>query len=537
MSSGPGDRLDSWKEIAVYLNRSVRTVRRWEREEGLPVHRHLHHTLASIYAHKSELDAWRTSLSHAPISGTSSHETSIAVLPFANLSAGPHDYFADGLTDEVTAALSKVRALRVISSTSSRTFRDTSKGAKTIAAKLGVRYLLEGSVRREGDRLRVTAQLIDATTDHHVWADIYDGTLEDVFAIQERLARMIVHALELRLTADEEKRLVEHPIDNLPAYECYLRARHEGWRWQKETIDHAVHLLSSALAIIGDNARLYAALGLAHLQYREAGIDFGEQPLLDAEACEQKVFALEQPSASGLQLRGWIHYSRGRVREAVRDLEAALEIDANNADTLLLLSNCYLISGRVAAARPLISRLLTVDPLTPLTRCMPAWADILEGNFAAAIEPYRQMLEMDPANPMARLFYVWVLTLNGRQDLVRETIAAVPPELRDSVPARLSFFLAHANAGKRLEAEAALTPEIEAAATATDVFPRFLADGFALLGMAESALRWLEIAIDRGFINYPFLARHTPFFAFLRGDPRFEELLQIVQDRWEHFEA
>ena len=118
---------------------------------------------------------------------------SIAVLPFTNLSTDPENaYFADGLTDEVTADLSKVRALRVISRTSAMTFKDTAKDVKTIAGELGVRYVLEGSVRRAGGRLRITARLIDASTDAHLWADKYDGTVADVFAFQERLARTIV---------------------------------------------------------------------------------------------------------------------------------------------------------------------------------------------------------------------------------------------------------------------------------------------------------------------------------------------------------
>ena len=339
------------------------------------------------------------------------------MLPFTNLSTDPeNEYFADGLTDEVTADLSKIGALRVISRTSAMTFKRTTKDVSTIGRELGVRYLLEGSVRRAGDRLRITAQLIDAATDDHLWADKYDGSVEDVFAIQERLARVIVEALELRLTADEDRRLADRPIANVHAYECYLRARQEAWRWRKDAIDHAIQLLHNGLAVVGDNARLYAALGHAYLQYREAGIDLGEGPLDQAEDCARKVFALEPESASGLQLRGWIHYSRGRIQHAVRDLKAALEIEPNNADTLLLLINCYLISGKVPTARPLIERALAVDPLTPVTRCMPAFADAMDGNFATTVEPYRQMCEMDPGNPMARLFYVWVLALNHRTD-------------------------------------------------------------------------------------------------------------------------
>ena len=543
MPSDPGDRLESWKAIAAYLKRSVRTVRRWEREEGLPVHRHVHKALGRVHATKSELDAWRERAlrgpaAPAPDRAASERTKAIAVLPFANLSTeAENEYFADGLTDEVTATLSKVRSLRVTSGTSSRRFRGTTKAVHAIAAELGVRCLLEGSVRRAGNRLRITAQLIDASTDDHVWADTYDGTLEDVFAIQERLARVIVEALQVRLTADEEERLAERSIHDLAAYECYLRARQEGWRWRKDAIDRAVHLLRDALAIIGDNARLYAALGLAYLQYREAGIDFGDRPLVEAEKCAQKVFALGEASGSGLQLRGWIHYSRAAVQEAVRDLKAALDIDPSNADTLLLLSNCYLISGKVSAARPLIARLVSVDPLTPVTRCMPAWADILDGDFAAALAPYRQMFEMDPANPMARLFYIWVLVLNGQGDAVHALLQGFEPEVRDTVPARISFFLGHALAGRRREAQAALTERIEAVATAADVFPRMIAQGFALAGMHEPAMRWLQVAVDRGFINYPFLARHDPFFEPLRNDPRFKQLLGVVHERWETFAA
>lgn len=548
MPAASDDRLDSWKEIAAYVSRGVRTVRRWEREEGLPVHRHVHRVLGSVYAYKSEIDAWRQSGprrpgSRPPAAGPGidlgpGPLKSIAVLPFTNLSTDPeNEYFADGLTDEVTAVLAKVRTLRVISRTSSMTFKGRTGDVKTIARALGVRYLLEGSVRRAGSRLRITAQLIDATTDGHLWADSYDGTVEDVFAIQERLARVIVAALELQLTADEDRRLAERPIANVHAYECYLRARQEGWRWRRDAIDHAIQLLRNGLALVGENARLYAALGFAHLQYREAGIDFGEGPLREAEVCAEKIFALEPESASGRQLRGWIHYSRGRIQEAVRDLKAALEIEPNNADTLLLLSNCYLISGRVSVARPLIDRILAVDPLTPLSRCMPGYADALEGHLAAALEPYRQMFEMDPGNPMARLFYVWALALNRRTEEIGAIVQAFPAEARDSLPARLALFLGHAAAGSRAEAQAALTPDIDAAATATDFFPRLLAQGYALAGRPERALQCLAIAVDRGFINHPYLARHDPFLESLRGDPRFQRLLEAVHDRWQRFEA
>jgi tetratricopeptide (TPR) repeat protein len=353
--------------------------------------------------------------------------------------------------------------------------------------------------------------------------------------MQERLARAIIGALEVRLSADEDRRLADRPIDNLHAYECYVRARQEAYRWRKDAIDHAIQLLRNGLALVGDNARLYAALGHAFLQYREAGIDVTDAPVDEAETCVRKVFSIDPGSAPGFQLRGWIHYCRGNIQEAVRDLNTALSAEPHNADSLLLLTNCYLISGQVPSARPLIERTLALDPLTPLTRCMPAFADVMEGNRSTAIEPYQQMCAMDPGNPMARLFYIWALVLNNRHDAARDVMESFPSEVRETMPAQIAAFLVHAATAKD-DGTAIRPPDIDLAATAGDVFPRFLAQGYALAGMPDDAIRCLRIAIDRGFINYPFLARHDPFFESMRTLPAYRRLMELVRDRWEKFE-
>jgi hypothetical protein len=145
------------------------------------------------------------------------------------------------------------------------------------------------------------------------------------------------------------------------------------------------------------------------------------------------------------------------------------------------------------------------------------------------------MFEMDPDNPMARLFYIWILALNGREDTVGALVEGFAPEVRDTVPARVASFLAHAFAGNSRQAHAAVTAELEVVATAGDVFPRLLAQGYARAGMPDHAMRWLGIAVDRGFINYPFLARFDPFLETLRPDRRFQQLMQQVRERWELF--
>ena len=542
LSPSPDDRLDSWKAIAAYLDRSVRTVRRWEREEGLPVHRQMHRVLGTVYAYRSEIDRWRESRRGASArTRTTARRTavppSILVLPFANLGTEPDaDYLADGLTADVIGDLSNIAGLRVISRTSSMSLRGTTKDVKTLARELGVRYVLEGSLRQASGRLRVRAQLVDAVTDTHLWADKHDGMPEDLLDLQERLARGIVNALELRLTTDEHRRLSERPIDNVHAYECYLKARHLGWRWRKDAIDDAVRLLENGLAIIGENARLYAALGLTHLQYHEAGIDYSDLPLKAAEACAEKLASfLEDPAAASL-LRGWIEYSRGHIQEAVNHLKRALAVEPGNNDAMALLSNCYVISGQMAQGRALVERGVALDPLNPLAHCGPGWVDFLEGRFAAALPPYQRMFEMDPGNPMARLFYVYVLASNACTDRVRQVVDGFPRESGDDIPARLAFFLAHAQVGESDAAIAALSPQVEAAARTTDMFARFLAQGYGWLGQRDKALSWLRVAVDRGFINYPFLAEHHPGFRQYRSEPEFLYLMDDVRARWEAFE-
>ena len=188
---------------------------------------------------------------------------SIAVLPFGNLSPDPdNEFFADGLTEEVIADLSVIRALRVISRTSAMHFKGPNRDLRAIARALQVRYVLEGSVRRAGTSLRVTAQLIDAENDAHVWAEKYSGSIEDVFAIQEEISRKIVTALQLRLTDAEARDIAERPIDNAAAYDCYMQARHEVYRFTADGLDRAQKLVDAGLSLIGENSLLLATRGM-----------------------------------------------------------------------------------------------------------------------------------------------------------------------------------------------------------------------------------------------------------------------------------
>jgi tetratricopeptide (TPR) repeat protein len=394
---------------------------------------------------------------------------------------------------------------------------------------------VEGTVRHEGDRIRVTARLVDTSIDEPLWSHSYEGNLDELFAIQEHIAREVVESMDLRLPANLGERLSQQPATDVEAWQYLVRARHAAMRWRKDTIDEAVALLHKGLASAGEDARLYAALGRTHLHYREAGIDLGETPLLEAESNLQKAFALEPELAAGHQLNGWLHYSRGEIEPAVAALKLALESEPADPDTLSLLAYCYLISGRGAEARPLIDRLLSIDPLTPLVRCMPGWAAALEGDFDAAIAPYREMFEMDPDNPMARLFYVYILTSAGRGQDALEVAQATPPATLETPPGRVIAMFAAAIAGRA--PVILMDTDKKALAQGTDLFPRFLAQAYALAGDAASAVEWISVAVDKGFINYPYLAEHDPVLAPLVGNPAYDRVLAEARRRWEAFPA
>jgi len=465
-------------------------------------------------------------------------DKAIIVLPFKDISpGGDNEYFSDGLTDEIIADLSKIRSLRVISRTSAMRLKGTGKDVRSIGRELNVQYVLEGSVRKAGANLRITAQLVDATTDAQLWAEKYSGTLEDVFAIQERLSRTIVEALKLRLSPEEDRSIGERPIGDLRAYECYLRARVEMWRWSEDALDRARRLLHDGLAIVGENAVLRAAMGSVLCLYVEAGIRRDESCLDEAEECAIKVFALDPDSADGHRLRGAIEYQRGRVQEAVRHLKQAVSRDPTNPDSLIYLANCYLISGREPAARPLIQRLLEIDPLTPFNHLMPGWAEVVEGRLESGLGFYAKGYEMDPENPLARLFYAWNLAWNGRVDEAGSIIDLLAKHSPQSVLAQAGLLLKHALRGDRAGALKAVSGELEAAARWVEFLSRMMAQGYALIGLKDEALDWLENATRRGFINHPFLSRLDPFLENLRGERRFLRLMDEVRVRWERFEA
>jgi adenylate cyclase len=286
----------------------------------------------------------------APTEATEIRALTVAVLPFDNLSEEPgNEYFADGITDDVLTSLSKVGELRVISRTSSMAYRATSKPMREIAAELGAGAILEGSVRRVGDRVRITVQLIDGRTDEHLWAETYDRELTDVLAIQAEIAREIAAQMEIVLTGEETARIVAGATGSATAYDLVLRARRvivEGGMGSsrgRESVREGMRLLNEALALDPRYARAWAeiAAGYQRLMFLD-DIAWADSALAAADSA----IARDPRLALAYSMKGGTHLWAGRYDQAIGYLEHAVELDPNNAGAMNAISITLAIQGR-----------------------------------------------------------------------------------------------------------------------------------------------------------------------------------------------
>jgi len=465
-------------------------------------------------------------------------DKSIIVLPFENISSDPEqDYFCDGMTEEIITDLSHVHDLLVISRSSAMTFKGTKKKIPEIAREVNVRYVLEGSVRKAGNNLRITAQLIDALNDAHLWAEKYDGTLDDVFDIQEKVSRSIGKALKLKLTPEESARIFARPIANPEIYDLHIMARHETWQATEHGLDRASRLVKKGLDLIGDNEILYADLGFINLMYFDTGIRKDESVLLEAEKCIQEVFSLDPESAYGHYLRGMIERKRRNPQQAVKEFKKSLAIDPNHPDPLMWLGWVYAHSGRISEARRLTARIVKIDPLNLLTYFGSGAVEVFDGKFRDGIKEFDKALQMDERNPFIKF---WLARTLSYAQLLRESHAQsvlIEKEAQGTVWAGLASFHRHALEGKKSEALQTAAGDFRDLVKDDESFPIWMAESYALIGEAGEAVEWLENAVNWGFINYPFLVEYDPFLANIRSEPRFQKLMERVKYEWEHFEV
>jgi serine/threonine protein kinase len=464
-------------------------------------------------------------------------EKSIVVLPFDDMSPGKdNEYFSDGLTEEIISDLSMLHDLLVISRSSAMTYKGTNKKIKDIGLELDVQYVLEGSVRKAGNNLKITAQLIDAVNDTHLWADKYTGTLDDVFDIQEKVSRSIVDALTMKLSPEEDRKLTKRPIKNLQAYECYLRARQDIFTFTKEGLDRAVRYLQDGLEIIGENAVIYAGLGYAFVQYVNIGLEH-EEYIQKAEEYAKKALGLEADSSEAHLVLGFSSFFYGKPKKMVHHFKQALAIFPDNPDVLFWLVSCYSQNlGQLKEARKAYNRLLKVDPLNLMAHCDCIF-DVMEGRLDLSVDYLTQWFRKMSELPLAQFYTAQYLAYCHHFEEASALVSENARPETENVFTKLSFFVKYAIEGDKERIKELLTPNF-LKTTRRDAQNSYYVTGLlALAGMKDEAFDWLENSVERGFINYPFISEYDPFLKDMRKEERFKKLMKRVKHEWESFEV
>jgi len=323
---------------------------------------------------------------------------SIAVLPFTNMSGDPEqEYFSDGITEDIITTLSKVPRLFVIARNSTFTYKGKPVRVQQVAEELGVRYVLEGSVRKAEERVRITAQLIDATRGHHLWAEKYDRDLRDIFALQDEVTRKIVRALVVKLTKDEQQLLVDKRTDNLEAYDHVLRGIDHFLRMTGEENAEARQMFKHALDLDPDYAVAYSWLGWTY--WMEWSFEWSQDPASLDRAFElvQRALSLDDSLSDAHALLGKVYLWKKQYDQAVSELEKTVALDPNDADGLAGLGEILYFAGRPEKAIGLIKRAIRLNPMPPV------WyfhglghAYYLAGQYDEAIAALKRTLIRNP---------------------------------------------------------------------------------------------------------------------------------------------
>jgi TolB-like protein/Flp pilus assembly protein TadD len=576
-------RLDSWKEIASYLGRDVTTVQRWEKREGMPVHRHLHDKRGSVYALGSELDAWKESrkLSLAeeeqpqafetPMSGPGSGEgrfwgwrlprwyglaagivvlgllvatyvvfrgrtsdraqpriRSLAVLPLKNLTGDPaQEYLADGMTEALTGSLSGIRDLRVTSRTSVMHFKDTQLTVPEIAKTLNVDAIVEGSVIREGNRIRVHAQLIRAATDEHFWSATYDRDLQDVLALESEVAQSIANKVAVTITGQERERLAKVRPVSPEAYEAYLKGRF-ALEKSKTRADIEGSLADFQKAIDEDPTFAPAYVSVAEVYTLLGLVGVGAPPAETRPkviSAARNALQLDPDLAKAHSLLADTLQEEWHWADAEAEYRRALELNPNDADTHARYALWMLCQGRVDEALTLARRGRELDPLS-IAGGYISWILFQSRRYDDSIRESRNALAVQPDNGG------WLTTLgfalianNQPEDAVQVLEKAVL--LTHGSPASTGILIrAYAHAGRRADA-LKLLDDLNRRRQSGYVPAAAFVNAYLGLGDNEEAFAWLEEAYKEQSNILQFLRTH-PYFDPIRSDPRFAGLVRRV---------
>ncbi len=453
----------------------------------------------------------------------------LVVLPLMNLSRDPEqEYFADGMTDALITDLAKIRAFRVISRTSAMRYKATDKPLPEIAEELNVDAVVEGSVLRVGERVRITAQLIHAATDEHLWAESYERDLHDVLALQAELARAIAHEIKAKLTRQEKGRLMTRRTVNPAAHEAYMKGRYF-WNQRGPGLKKSIKFFERALAEDGNYAPAYAGLADAYALLGFYGYFAPREVMPKAKEAARKASELDPNLAEA-------HASLGFVctifdwdwATAEKEFQRAFKLNPSWSPARYWHTNLLMMRGQFEEAIAEVRHGLEYDPLSVYMQCHLGIVLLFSRRYAEASEQFRKALELDPNFFIARASLgVTYYSQSRLEDSIRELQRAVESSDRNQWP--LAWLgVVYAGSGNWRRAGETVT-ELEQRRHKEYISALHIAEIYAHLGQKDKAFEWLEKAYEeRSSLLY--LLEWLPSLPVdkLRGEPTFEDLLRRI---------
>jgi len=583
----PEKRLDSWKEIAGYLSRDVTTVQRWEKREGMPVHRHVHDKRGSVYALAEELDEWvqsrrsraaepedepeekpeeeitpaaasalgddgamaapRTRLwfavaavvcvcllaaawfvfRHRATVTVEPKIRSLAVLPLRNLSGDPaQEYLADGITEALIGRLASIHDLRVISHTSVMRFKNPQLSIPEIARTLGVDAVVEGSVIREGDRIRVTAQLIRGAADTHFWSETYDRELRDALNLESELAQSIARKVEVTVTGEEHQRLSSARPVAPEVYESYLKGGFALGQGYGAGAHQSIPYFEDALK--KDPTFAPAYLGLAEA-YTDLGTVFSgvspEATRPKVTSFARKALALDPDLVEAHVVLANVLQEEWHWTEAETEYRRALELNPDDADAQARFALWLVCQGRTDEAVTSIQRARALDPVgvsgDSVSRIL-----FHARRYDDAIRESSSAVAVQPDNALNLMSLGFALIANNKPADAIPILEKALSLSKGSPAVMGSLIRAYAHAGRGSDA-LRLLAELKRRGKAGYIPAGAFVNAYLGLGDNEQAFYWLEQAYKEKSNILQFLKSH-PYFDPIRSDPRFADLVRRV---------
>lgn len=507
--------------VNALINEAPESLSRVKQEVPIELERIVLNCLAKRpeerYQSAAELCTELNALTQRPTGVAEQESPAIAVLPFANMSADPeNEYFSDGLTEELLNVLAKNEELKVTGRTSSFAFKGKQEDLREIGRKLGVTTLLEGSVRKSGNRVRITAQLVNAADGFHLWSETYDRVLEDVFAIQDEIAAAVAREMHVTLLGKPSESKLKDP----ESYSLVLRGNHLMQQFSQQSCEKAIELYNRAIELDEENAKAWAGLSRSHLVSASFGYGDTQESYARSKEAVQRARELDELLPEVYEVQGWLFAAADQqFTKSLASFQRGLELAPNSSRMVSTLALIKALTGSISEGLSLASQAVELDPLNPEAYMNYAKTMLWAGKYNESREACLNALELSPDMSSICLTICWTHLLQGQLEEAREAIKKEP-----GAGYRLcgEAMVLHA-LGLKEESDRALEELLKQG----DQWGYQFATVYGYRGDIDQAFEWLHKSAELRDAGTP-ITRVSPFFTSLHDDPRWPELLKRI---------